>query len=357
MRGMDSTYSGAYGRLKVARTELLSFSTIRGFLSMGLDEITRVLSSTVYKEDINALYTLYKNPELLEMAANRRLSARNRLSLFAPPPAAADMLKAYMSKWDVENIKAILSSKYLGYSMKQTETFLLSFRDVPVGIFGGNMTREDFNVLLNQQGVEGVAEALTRYGYGSTVLQYIENYRKDGDIAPMLQALDRYYYTRLFSSLRFYLGSEGPLVRYFKEEVDMKNFKILLSGKDASIPFEKLRDSLLPFGTVTLDGLQSLYSADSVSDMVSKLTERFDLGRALERYRETGELGLFEQSMRSSLLSRYLGILDAQSLSSGAIFSYIFRAERERDNIRTVVTGKAYGLPPERIEELLVGAE
>lgn len=354
---MDSTYSGCYGRIKVARTELLGISQLKSFLSMGFEDITRALSSTPYKEDINALYTLYTNPELLEMAANRRLSARNRLALFAPPPAASGMLKAYMAKWDVENIKAILSSKYLGYSMKETESFLLSFRDVPVGIYGGNLRREDYNVLLNQQGVEGVAEALTRYGYGAIVLQHIESYRKDGDISPMLRALDLHYYSVLFSSLKFYMGSEGSLIRFFMEEVDTRNIKVLISGKDESIPFEDLRAGLFPYGTMSMDALQSLYSAQDVAEMASRISDRFDLQQAVAAYRERGDTGFFELALRSSLLKRYLPVLDAQALSVGALFSYILSAERERDVLMTIVNGKAYGLPQERIGELLVWAE
>ncbi|MEM3852081.1 MAG: V-type ATPase subunit [Methanomassiliicoccales archaeon] len=354
---MDSTYSGSFGRMKVAKTEFLKTETVRSLATMQLEEITRTLSTTAYREDINALYTLYTNPQLLEMAVNRRLSVRNKLALFAPPPAASDTLKAYLSKWDTENIKAILSSKYLGYSLKQTESFLLSFRDVPVGVFGGNMRAEDFTALASQQDVEGVAEALTRYGYGQVVLQYLEQYRKEGDIGPMLYALDRHYYTRLFSSVRYYMGSEGPLIRYLKEEVDMRNAKMLLSAKDEETPFDRIREFLIPYGYIGIDELQNLYTVQGMEELIGRISEKLQLPHALERYRETKELGMIEIEMKNSLLGRYLPVLDAQSLSICAVFAFILNAEKERDSLRTIVTGKVYGIESEKIiDMLMIGA-
>ncbi len=352
---MDSTYSGSYGRIKVSQTEFLSDSFVRGLIGMPLEDMTRTLSGTAYKDDINALYSLYTNPDLLEMAANRRLVERNKTALFAAPPMTSDLLRAYMSKWDVQNIKSVITSKYLGYDVKETETFLVSFRDVPMGIFGGIMKNEDFRVLINQTTIEAVAENLTRFGYGQQLLQYLDSYRKENDIAPMLQALDRYYYARLVSSLKFYNGDEGPLTRFFREEIDNKNLNVILAAKDMAVPFDRIREQLLPYGNLSMDDLQSMYGSGGVEDIAAKLQDRYDLKAAVESYRSEGDLKLFESEMRSSLLRRYLEVLSSQALSAGSTFAYILRAERERDNLRTIVIGTSYGIEQRKTEEMLLG--
>lgn len=352
---MDSTYSGSYGRIKVAQTEFLGDGVMRGFIGTPLEDVTRTLSGTVYKDDINALYSLYSNPELLEMAANRRLVARNKIALFAAPPMTSDLLRSYMSKWDVQNIKSVITSKYLGYDVKETETFLVSFRDVPLGIFGGIMSNDDFRVLINQANIESVAENLTRFGYGQQMLQFLDSYRKDNDIAPMLQALDRSYYSRLMSNLRFFNGDEGPLIRFFREEVDNKNIMVILAARDMHVPFDRIRDQLLAFGNMTVENLLSMYNSGGVADIASRLQDRYDMHSAVEAYAREGDLRLFESSMRSSLLRKYVEVLSSQSLSAGSIFAYILRAERERDNIRTIVIGNAYGIEQKRTEEMLLG--
>ncbi len=352
---MDSTYSGSYGRIKAARIEFLSEGFIANLREMDIEAITRALSATAYKEDIDALYSIYSNPELLDMAINRRLVRRNRIALFAPPPNASDMLNAYLSKWDIRNIKSIITSIYLGYSLRQSEAFLVSFRDVPVGAFAGNMTADDFNILLGQSGMDALVETLSRYGYGQVLMQEMEKYRKEGDVAPMLHALDRFYYKRLFASLRFYLGNEGPLIRYFGEEVDAYNIMVLLTAKQMKVQFEIIRESLLPYGTLSMENFQALYGSESVEEMAGKLGDRFGTGDVAARYRESGDLNSFESGMRHHIYDRYEGILSSQSLSIGSVFAFVFRAERERDILHSIATSKVYGIEPQKIALLAGG--
>ncbi len=352
---MDSTYSGSYGRIKAARMEFLSEGFITNLREMDVEAITRALSATSYKEDIDALYSLYGGHELLEMAINRRLVRRNRIARFAPPPNASDMLRAYLSKWDIKNIKSVITSRYLGYSLRQSEVFLVSFRDVPMGIFAGNMTADDFNILLGQPGMDTLIETLSRYGYGQVLMQEMERYRKDGDVAPMLHALDRFYYRRLFASLRFYLGNEGPLLRYFSEEVDAYNIMILLTAKKMHVQLERVREALLPYGTLSMENFQSLYGSGDVEEMAGKLGDRFSAERVIGEYRESGDLNIFESDLRRRMYERYAGILSSQSVSIGSVFAFVFRAERERDVLRSIATSKAYGISPQRIALLAGG--
>ena len=353
---MDSTYSGSYGRIKAARTEFLSEGFIASLYDMDVDAITRALSAKAYKEDIDALYATYKNPELLEMAINRRLVRRNRIARFAPPPNASDMVKAYLSKWDIQNIKSAITARYLGYSLRQSETFLVSFRDVPMGVFAGNMTADDFNILLNQPGMDSLIETLSRFGYGPVLMQEMEAYRKEGDVAPMLHALDRFYYRRLFASLRFYLGNEGPLLRYFREDVDAYSIMVLLTAKQMGVPFEKIRESLMPYGTLSMENIQSLYGSESVEEIAVKLSDKFGTGNSIAEYRENGGLSVFESSLRLHIYEKYYGILASQSISIGSVFAFVFRAERERDVLRSIVTSRVYGIEPQKITTFAGGA-
>jgi len=352
---MDSTYSGSYGRIKASQTEFLNESFIKSLYDMDIEGITRSLSSKSYKDDIDQLYSGYRNPELLEMVINRRLAIRNRIAQFAPPPNATDILRAYLSKWDIQNIKSVLTAKFLGYSLKETEAFLITFRDVALGVFAGNMKKEDFNLLLSLPDIETIVETLSRYGYGSTLLQEIDSYRKGGDVSPMLRALDRFYYRRLFASLRFYLGSEGPLIRYFREEVDIRNIMMLVTAKDLAVPFESMKEDVIPYGTLQSDTLRQVYDENSVSSVMSRFAERTGLSKSSIQEKGAADLKRFEASMRLSLYQKYSAILSSQSISIGSVFAFILRAEREREVLHAIVTGKVYGVNEAEIRELTGG--
>lgn len=352
---MDSTYSGSYGRVKVYQTDFLSESFIESLFGMkDLEEVTRALSSTSYREDIDALFPLYKNPELLEMAINRHLIKKNKIALFAPPPMARDILRAYFSKWDIENIKSILSSKLLGYTLKESETFLVSFRDIPMGIFGGNLTHDDYKVLLSQDSIESMVSYLSRFGYGSYILQYMEDYRKTGDLSMLMSTLDAYFYINLIGSLKFYNGDEGPLIRYFREEIDVRNIMVILKAKDLDVSYDRIVRSLIPMGNFSLSNLEEINSSDGMEEVVQKIRDRYNLEDALASYKETGSISKFELDMKKAVYDKYIETLSSQALSIGSIFSLILKAERERENLRAVVIGKSYGLEDVKIKALLM---
>ncbi len=116
---MDRTYAGSYGRLKVLRLEFLNQDFMKSLIDKTPEEILQALSTTSYREDLDALSAFSSGTRLLEMAINRHLIKKNRQAMQAPPPAARKFLESYFSKWDIENVKTILSSKFIGYDLKK----------------------------------------------------------------------------------------------------------------------------------------------------------------------------------------------------------------------------------------------
>lgn len=351
---MDPTYAGAYGRIKAYTTDFLSSSFIQDLKNIDdLEELTRQLYNTSYREDLDALSALYKNPVLLEMAINRHLITKNKVALFAPPPASKDLIKAYLSKWDIENIKSIMSSKYLGYSIRDSETFLISFRDVPMGIFGGAMSHEDFKVMLSMGSIEDMINYLLKFGY-QPILQHLDLYRKTKDLSMLFSSLDAFYYSRLMELLKFYNGDEGALVRFFREEIDSNNIMIMLKAKDLDVSFERISSFVIAGGNLSIENLKEMFALPSVSDVVSRLKGRYDFESELKIYTEEGTLGQFDTRMKLSRMEKYIPVFDSQSLSVGSIFSLLLRAEIERENLHSIVYAKTYRLDQSRLSKLLV---
>ena len=351
---MDPTYTGAYGRIKVYGTEFLSEDFLSRLVSSAnVDEISSMLYTTFYREDMDLFSALNKGIDLLNMAVNHRIISRNRISLFAAPTPGRETIRAYLSKWDIENIKSIISSKYMGYEIKESENFLISFRDVPIGMFSGAMTHDDFKNLLTLGSIDEVVNKLSNFGYGQELLQYMDRYRKSGDIAILLAALDSLYYFRLHNSLKFYNGDEGPIRRFISEEIDVRNIMVILKGVDMSVEFDRLKEALIPMGNISLAALQEIYSSGLLEQSVEKLKAYYPgLEDALKDYYQNRRLEVFESHMRSELYRKYMAIFSQQSLSVGSAFHFIMRSERERERLRTIVFGKYYDLSPESVRTL-----
>lgn len=351
---MDPTYTGAYGRIKVYQTDFLSEDHLKRLIdSASIEELSSFLYTTFYREDMDKFSALNQGLDLLNMAINHRLIVRNRISLFAAPTPGREVIRAYLAKWDIENIKSIISSKYMGYEIRESENFLISFRDVPIGLFGGAMTHDDFKGLLSLNSIDEIVNSLSNYGYGQDIMQQMDRYRKSNDIGILLAALDTHYYNNLQNSLKFYNGDEGPLRRFISEEIDVRNIMVILKGVDLEVEFDSLKEGLISHGNIPVSSLQEIYSSGYMEQAVEKLKSYYpDTEDALKVYEENRRLEGFEAHMMDTLYSKYSGIFSQQSLSVGSTFSFIMKSERERERLRSIIFGKHYDLSPDVIRGL-----
>jgi V/A-type H+/Na+-transporting ATPase subunit C len=346
---MDPTYSGAYGRLKVSRLDFVSGSFVDQLEQKDSDEFVKMLGTTSYRKELDALSGLYSMPDVVEVVINAHMMSMIKNATFALPPLARNFVAAYVSKWDIDNIKTILSSKVLGYSVENTETFITVQRGTPVGLFGGGISREDYVKLIEQKDIEGVCNALTKFGYGTMLLRYIDDAKKTNDISPMILALDTYYYSHLLESFRFYNGNEGPVMQYIRGLIDIKNVMTVMKCID--LGNKNPKDYLIKGGTIPENKLIEMASKsmDAIKgDMPFKIDEAF------ERYRKDEFMAYLESALKKELYKKYLRAFDSIPLSLETIIAFVLRSELERDELRAIWLGKYYKISKERTESMRV---
>ncbi len=169
---LQVTYAAAFGRLRSLSLDFLTRDFLLNLARMkDAQEIADALESTWYRNEIESSASMYAPPELIEVAVNKHLVLVNRLATSVVPLFGKNALIAYLSKWDIENIELILAAKSLGRSIEETEAFLVSSRNLPVGITGNVIPYSDLKLLLQQADVEAVVNQLVKYGYGAVLLQ------------------------------------------------------------------------------------------------------------------------------------------------------------------------------------------
>lgn len=351
---MDRTYTGSFGRLKAGISDFLSEEFIVSLVPKDLDGISQALSNSPYKEDIESLSALYKVPEILEMAINRHLIKKNKLALFAPPPNASSFLRAYFLKWDIENIKSVMSAKQLGYHESETDSFIVSYRNIPVGIFAGNMTQEDFKIMISLGSVENVVDYLTRFGIGTYMLQFIDDYRKTRDVTPLFSAMDMYHFRTMTETLRFFNGDEITIRSYIRSLIDEFNISNLFKSMELKVPWEQIRGYIFDGGNIPHAELEESMRSVNIPDACQRLKNYYDMNDAAEKYGKTGMLYHFDVALRQERFRRFIPMLAASPISLNSIFHFTLRAEIERENLRAIVAGKIYRVPEERIRNFLI---
>ncbi|MCI4324978.1 MAG: V-type ATPase subunit [Thermoplasmata archaeon] len=351
-----SPYASALGRLKSHLPSLLpkeAFGPLVG--AKDLLEVTKLLETTPYGPEIAQSAASYQGAHLLELAVNHVLVARNRLAYESTPFAGRALVGAYLRRWDIQNIGIILSAKAQGRPVGETETALISSRDIPAGLFAGTMTLDDFRLLLQQPTLDGIAQGLVKFGYGGALLPRMEAYGRTHDIFPLLSALDRFYYEDLLGSARFYQGDEWVVRLLIQSEIDVRNVLLLLKGKDANLPVEAVLERFLDGGTLARAGVPEVYGGRTVGEVVGALEPKYPaLPEGNGIYQVSRSLAGYEAALQRERAVRELKRVRTYPLSVAVVFGFLLLSELERSDLRRIIYGKLYGVAPLEIERELI---
>lgn len=339
---MNSMYMGAYGRLRALVGDFLKQNNFDDLYGAGKEEFIPILGTTPYKEEINALYNRYKVPELVEAVINSHAMKNVRNAVKLVPREALPLLNAYMSKWDIENIRLILYSKIRNFDVTGTEAFLVVDRTMPVGTYSGFITREEYANLIAQKNIEDVIELASKYWYGTKLMEAISSIKSIADVDRALLGLDKAYYENLLYRFRYYNGNGGPLYRLFKELTDVRNITLALRFRQNQIP------GGIPIaegGNLSQDTINSL-STSPASEWKAKIPYKIDA--AIKISQESKLISFIGTAMLGSVYSKYLPILGRTPPSLEYIFYFIIKTEIERKELLALWSKNYSGLSAEK---------
>ena len=350
-----SQYASSFGRLQSIAINFLSEDVLQNLLKANsVTDIVKQLESTWYGEEIKKSASVYNGAELLEVALNRQLVETNRVISEATPFAGKNAVRTYLSKWDLYNIELILSSKAMGREITETESLLVSSRNVPAGIAAGNIPHDEIKIILAETNVDGVVNKLAKYGYGVVLMKYLDEFQKTGDMGPMMSALHEEYYQKMLESLKFFQGDEGAIRELIRAEIDKKNILNLLKAKDSNLEKDVVSKHLIENGRISTKELLDSYEVKDVAELVGKFDSYFKLTDAIEQYKTSKSLIDFEVAITKIIFENNVKKLRNIALSIGNIFYFIFRAEIEHENLKRITYGKRYDLSTDKIKEMLL---
>jgi V/A-type H+-transporting ATPase subunit C len=351
-----SPYASALGRLNPEFPAFLSKEIYPQLLSTkDANEFAKVLETTPYAEDVARLRSTHSDVTLVELAINRTFVRRNRHAFESTPFAGRGVVGAYLGRWDIQNIEMILTVKSQGKSVTETEDHLISSREIPAGLYAGAMNLDDFRILLAQPTLEAMVTALVKYGYGTTILPFLETFERTHNIFPILHALDKEYYRNVVAQARFYQGDEWVIRGLVQSEIDARNALLLLKGKDRYLPVDDVLSRWLEGGTTTSAQAADMYAARTIPELAERLASRFpSVTEGTNEFTSADSLTGYEVAIERDRATSELKRLRTYPLSLSVIFAYLLRNEIERSDLRRAVFGRRYGVSAERLAPLLV---
>ena len=243
-----------------------------------------------------------------------------------------------LGRWDVRNINLIIASKALGYSFgPQSDIFLVSSHDYPLGPIAGSLTYYDLKNLIDMKDISAVVEWVGRR-FGADFEPFLEKYRSDGDIGPLLLQIGLTYLRRLVTAMSGRSGSDQRVVAALKSMIDEKNLIAVLKAKQRNLNAMDVPKFTVEGGNLSKQVLSDLFRAGGVEEMVENLKPFYDLTEGLNEYRTRGLVAL-ENLLTKKVTQKTINSLKVAPPSISSIVAYILLKEArsgefDKDNQR-----------------------
>ncbi|HEV2519873.1 MAG TPA: V-type ATPase subunit [Thermoplasmata archaeon] len=352
----SSPYASALGRLKAHLPAFLPKDVLHRMAgAKDLNEVAKMLESTPYGPEILRAASTLKGAPMLESAVNATFAERNRRAFESASFAGRPIVGAYLQRWDIENISIVLAAKARGRPVTEDAHRLVSWRELPAGIPAGAMTIDGLRSLIAQPTLEATVHYLVNFGYGATLLPLAETFARTHDIFPLVQALEREYYARLFASVRFFQGDEWVVLEFLRDEVDDRNVMLVLKAKESGLAPDEATARWIDGGRLPKAGVPELLGARTVPELVAALAARFPaLSNGLSNYEATRSLAGFELELLQDRAVRAIRRMRAYPLSLAILMTYLLLADVERADLRRIIYGILYAMPAASIEPMLI---
>jgi V/A-type H+-transporting ATPase subunit C len=350
----EGNYAYACARVKARKSSLLPKDTYPRFLNMDLPQIGRSLGEGQYRREVDELSSTHAGVDLIERATYLNLARTYHSVLDFTTGELHSMVRLFLNRWDVYNIKTVLRGKLAGADWRHVDEEL-----VLAGAFHVSM----FRSLFESGGPEEMAAILGRatadYDFEPALLRLI---REQGgalpDLARLENEMERDYYIRLQSVVPETTRANRLFLEYLRMESDVVNLKTLFKLKFGDAAVENAAELLIPAGEELTPAVQrALVAAEGYDAFLAELSRL----RLYERLRvpassapAQGSLNEVLLALDRHLMQRALSFSHLYPLSVLPVIDYLLRKRTEVDNIRIIARGKQSGLPEETIRSLLM---
>ncbi|MCX8197959.1 MAG: V-type ATPase subunit [Candidatus Micrarchaeota archaeon] len=361
-------YGYSNARVRAMRTTLLSRRQAEDLLKVRTNAaVAEYLSKTSYREDFSGMPLHVSDEDRLEIAISRNFARTAQKLMRITPPQGKPMLLAFLGRYDAHNLKTVLLAKKLMKSKSEIQNLLMP---------AGSLKPYELERMLSAKTPEELYDAIKSTEFGAkflssatirhiprwqikAALQHSESQAAQLDL--LLSALDSYYYEVASSAASGADRDSKILLGLIRAEADAKNAITIMRMKKGGADKRSIMKHMVEGGSFSKERLEQMAEAKDFNE-VAKLasgffiseTGRGEFASAEKKYAQDGQISHFEVVFESSIARRSLKVLRRSMMSIGAIAGFLFLKEEEMNNIRKIVRGKALGIPPEKVAEMLV---
>ena len=349
-----SGYGYVNARVRGMRAHLLKKDFFMRLVEVeDFEALHSLLEQTAYRREVNEEVLIKpENPDF-DQAFNLNLIAcllKIHDSTGGEPRKLVSLL---FSRYDVENVKAILRGKKGGASPGE-----ILNATIPVG----NIKMDKLEELARQREIPDVLKVMAalRIKYARPLAQAMPEYHShENDLAILELALDKFHFADSMESLTGKDDNVKMVRQMFTSEIDMRNISTLVRTRGIRLDDEEVLELRIPGGSLAPVQFLEIHNMGDIAQMVSEYPDprvRKVLERALAEYQEL-DVVAFDRELERELTREAVGMSNLDVLGIGVIIGFIWAKQNEIINLRIVVKGKSMDQPQAKIRDNLFFVE
>lgn len=280
-------------------------------------------------------YAKYVDQYPLEKALDTQLAETYDLIARIAPGSMKDAFRVLLKKWDIRNIKSIITAKEAGLSREETIDLL-----VPFGELSSELDR-----MVDAKNIVEVINNLEGTDYAILLEEALSDYEESGMLLPLEASLDKYFLSNFLKSVANPEDENSSLLHtYVGNQIDATNIKIILRAKYDGLKFDDIEPYMILKGYQIREWkLKDLMEAEDVEGVVSGL-EGTDyaplLTSALSEYNKTGSIAPFEVALDNHITTLAKSLSRKNPFGIGPMIGFLNKKEIEIRNLKIIARGK-----------------
>jgi ATP synthase A1 C subunit len=260
------------------------------------------------------------------------------------------VVEAPFEEWHLRTVLALLRGIHGGRAAEDLRQDV-----IPVVRLGRRLVGE----LAEQKTVADLINLLVTVNdpYGRALTRVQDQYDPKGSLVPLEQTLVEFYFHRCLEREIEDDESRASLRQRVVLEIDFQNVLLVLKGVFWNEDRERIREALIPRGSINPGVLEAMLQAEKIDAAVQNLAGTVFQGALQNGLGETaakGDIAAVEKKLDRVVVQRSAAMLHKDPLSISSVIGYVALLDVEVKNLRMIAVGIDNDLPRDRIVEEMV---
>ncbi len=348
MSTVSAPYIYVCTRMRVRKASLIPREEYQRMLNMSLPEITRIIEETAYKQEIDELGTIFKGIDLIEVALSWNLAKEYQKIQEITPGTLKQFTRAYLRRWDIQNVLTILRGKFQGEKAGKIKEILIP---------AGSLDRVMLDRMLAEDSTDRIIDSLKGHRMYPVVAREYPVAKESGSFSHMENELYKQFYGEIIADAESGIKGGDLFLDYIRLDINIKNvktlFRLRVDGSDTDA-----REMYIPGGDLSAADFAALNAIREQGEFVDMLKARIRSKPILLLLDEMKGDASVHRDMEVRLTRVQLEQMERLSkrhpFSIHPILVYLEKKKYEVFNLRALARGKESKLPSETIGEYLV---